>query len=108
MYTRGDVVLSVDPFELGDAAERYWLIVSDDGHPFAEEQYIAVAITTSPHDPALTIPEGAWDEGGLPRTSYVSPWALHSPRVEDVTERIGRFSPVFCESVLAASREYLS
>ena len=108
MYSRGDVVRSVDPFKLGDAAERYWLILSDDDHPFADEQYIAVAITTSPHEPGMSIPEGAWEDGGLPRTSYVSPWALHSPRVEDITDRVGGFSSEFCESVLEASREYLS
>lgn len=108
MYGRGDVVRSVDPFKLGEAAERYWLILSDDDHPFADEQYIAVAITTSPHEPGLSIPHEAWEDDGLPRTSYVSPWALHSPRVEDITDRVAMLSSDFCESVLEASREYLS
>lgn len=108
MYIRGDVVRSVDPFKIGEAAERYWLILSDENHPFADEQSIAVAITTSPHDAGLSIPDDAWVEGELPRTSYVSPWALHSPRVEDITDRVGEFTSEFCESVLGASREYLS
>lgn len=107
MYTRGDVVRSVDPFKLGDAAERYWLILSDETHPFADEQYIAVAITTSRHDPELPIPETAWTNGELPRTSYVSPWALHSPRVEDITDRIGGLRSEFCQTVLKAARNYL-
>lgn len=107
MYGRGDVVRSVDPFKLGDAAERYWLILNDEDHPFADEQHIAVAITTSRHDAGMSIPDEAWEEGGLPRTSYVSPWALHSPRVEDITELVGRCTSEFCESVLEASREYL-
>jgi len=107
MYSRGDVVRSVDLFKLGEAAERFWLILNDEDHPFADEQYIAVAISTSLHEPGLSIPEGAWEDGGLPRASYVSPWALHSPRVEDITERVGKVTPEFCGEVSEASKRYL-
>lgn len=78
-YTRGDVVRSIDPFKLGDDAERYWLISNDDTHPFADEQFIAISLTTKRHEPTLTIPSDAWIDGGLPADSFVSPWALHSP-----------------------------
>lgn len=108
MYTRGDVVRSLDPFKLGDDAERYWLIINDEKHPFADEQYIAVAVTTVHHEPGLAIPDGAWTDGKLPKQSYVSPWALHSPRVEDITDRVGGVGSEFCEGILAASRKYLS
>ena len=43
---RGDVVRSSDPFKLGANSQRPWLIVNNDSHPFGDEQYIAVAITT--------------------------------------------------------------
>lgn len=107
MYARGDVVRSLDPFKLGDGAERYWLIISDEKHPFADEQYIAVAITTSHHEPGLEIPDEAWTDDPLPSQSYVSPWALHSPRIEDITDRVGGVGSEFCEAVLRASRKYL-
>lgn len=107
MYDRGAVARSVDPVKLGAEAKRYWLVLSDDSHPSATEQSIAVAITTALHEPGLAIPEDARTDGGLPRPSYVSPWALHSPRVEDVTERLGRMGSSFCETVLAAARAYL-
>lgn len=108
MYTRGDVVRSIDPFKLGDEAERFWLVVNDDRHPFADEQFIAVALTTTPHEPATAISERDWAAGGLPRRSYVLPWAFHSPRIEDVSDRVGRLSESLCESILQTAREYLT
>lgn len=107
-YTRGDVVRSVDPFKLGDDAERYWLIGNGDDHPFSGEQFIGISLTTTPHDPAIAIPDDAWIDGGLPEESFVLPWALHSPRVEDITDRSGVLSPAFCETVLADARAFLA
>lgn len=42
----GDVVRSVDPFKLGTEVQRPWLVVRTDDHPFADEQVIAVAVST--------------------------------------------------------------
>lgn len=108
MVTSGDVVRSLDPFKLGDDAERFWLIANDERHPFADEQFIAISLTTTPHDPAISIPLDAWVDGGLPEASYVLPWSLHSPRREDVTAREGHLSTSFCEDVLAEARRYLT
>lgn len=106
MYSRGDIVRSLDPFKLGDDAERYWLIVNDDSHPFGDEQFIAVSLTTTPHEPAVPIADEHWETGGLPEDSYVLPWSLHSPRIEDVTDRVGSLSE--CEDVLETTRGYLT
>lgn len=108
MYSRGDVVRSVDPFKLGGDAERFWLIVNDDQHPFSDEQYIAVSLSTTPHEPAIAIADENWDTGGLPEASVVLPWSLHSPRTEDITDRAGRLSDSFCGEVLESIAEYLS
>lgn len=108
MYTRGDVVPSIDPFKLGEAAERFWLIANDDRHQFAEEQFIALALTTTPHEPAIAIEDADWLGGGLPRSTYVLPWALHSPRVEDISDRVGQLSASFCAGVLELARVYLT
>jgi len=42
---RGDVVRSSDPFKLGEDRQRPWLIVSNDLHPFGDEQHVAVTIS---------------------------------------------------------------
>jgi hypothetical protein len=46
---RGDVVRSVDPFKLGGEAQRPWLLVNNRSHPFGDEQYVAVAVSTREH-----------------------------------------------------------
>lgn len=77
---RGDVVRSSDPFKLGDDRQRPWLVVNNDAHPFDDEQFIAVAISTRQYDDSLPLTADVWTDGGVPRESYVSPWAVHSPR----------------------------
>ncbi len=52
---RGDVVRSTDPFKFGAEQQRPWLIVNDDSHPFADEQFIAVAVST---DKTRRVPRG--------------------------------------------------
>ncbi|MFB6353845.1 MAG: hypothetical protein ABEJ92_07135 [Halobacteriales archaeon] len=108
MDARGDVVRSLDPFKLGDDAERYWLVRNDDSHPFAGEPFIAVSLTTTPWEAGTAFSDDAWADGGLPATSFVLPWALHSPRVEDITDRVGRLTEPFCRAVLDDVRSCLA
>jgi len=49
--SRGTVVVAADPF--GHTPRRPYLLVSDDGHPFAGEQYIALGITTKEYEDNL-------------------------------------------------------
>lgn len=81
---RGDVVRSSDPFKLGDDRQRPWLIVNNSSHPFGDEQFVAVAISTRTYGDSLHLDADVWEVGGVPRDSYVSPWAAHSPRREDL------------------------
>ncbi len=43
MLKRGSVVVAADPY--GNTSRRPYLIVSDESHPFAGEQYIAAGIS---------------------------------------------------------------
>lgn len=104
---RGDVVLSADPFKLGADARRPWLVVDNDTHPFESEQHVAVAVSTSEYEPALAIPDGVWDVGGVPRESFVSPWAVHSPRTEDLVAWQGRVGDEFVDRVVDELTTYL-
>lgn len=78
---RGDVVWSDDPFK-DETAGRPWLVLNDETHPFSDQQYMTVALSTSGHDAALPIRDDDWVEGGTPKQSYVLPWASthHSER----------------------------
>lgn len=82
---RGDVVPSDDPFKLGEDRRRPWLICSNTSHPFDDEQYVAVAVTTREYGDSLALEPDVREVGGVPRDSFVSPRAVHSPRIEDLS-----------------------
>jgi mRNA-degrading endonuclease toxin of MazEF toxin-antitoxin module len=105
--TRGDVVRSTDPFKLGTARQRPWLIVNNDAHPFDDEQFLAVAVTTKEYEQSLALSGDVWTVGGVPRESFVSPWAVHSPRVEDVVAWQGRVTDGFVTRVIDELESYL-
>lgn len=104
---RGDVIRSSDPFKLGTDRQRPWLVVNNATHPFHDEQFVAVAISTKEYGDSITLREEAWETGGVPRESFVSPWALHSPRIEDVVAWQGRVGTEFVDGVVDAVNEYL-
>lgn len=104
---RGDVVRSVDPFKLGADKQRPWLIVNNDEHPFGDEQFVAVAISRSRYEPSLALTDDAWEIGGVPEESFVAPWSIHSPRIEDVVAWQGRVSDEFVDRTVTALTKYL-
>lgn len=104
---RGDIVRSVDPFKLGTDRQRPWLIVNNDSHPFADEQCVALAVSTKSYDDSIPLSEAVWETGSVPRESFVSPWAVHSPRVEDLETWQGRVQQPFVDRVVTAARGYL-
>jgi mRNA-degrading endonuclease toxin of MazEF toxin-antitoxin module len=104
---RGAVCWSDDPFKDDTDAGRPWLVVSTGGHPFADEQSMVVALSTSGHDAALLISDEAWREGKTPRRSYVLPWAVHSVRNERIEERLGVLEQSFVDSVVTELRQYI-
>lgn len=104
---RGDVVRSSDPFKLGEEKQRPWLIVNTTAHPFGEEQHIAVAVSTKEYDDSIRLAESVWEVGGVPQTSFVSPWAIHSPRNEDFVAWQGRVAEEFVDRVVDSIESYL-
>jgi len=104
---QGDVVRSVDPFKLGENNQRPWLIINNDSHPFSDEQFVAVAISTKEYENSIALEPDVWTVGGVPRQSFVSPWAVHSPRIEDLIVWQGRVTDEFVRDVVAALETYL-
>lgn len=104
---RGDVVRSIDPFKLGVDSQRPWLVVSNDSHPFEDEQCLSVAISTKEYPDSLALRPEVWEVGGVPEESFVSPWAVHSPRTEDFVAWQGRVSEGFVDSVVDEVTTYL-
>lgn len=103
---RGDVVRSVDPFKLGEETQRPWLIINNSSHPFGAEQHIAVAISTSEHSDSIALDDTIYQTGGVPEQSYASPWAVHSPRTEDLIAWQGRVEEAFVDRVVSELETY--
>lgn len=104
---RGDVVRSSDPFKQGTDRQRPWLIVNNDSHPFDGEQYVAVAISTKEYDDSIALGSDVWEIGDVPRVSFVSPWAVHSPRIEDLVAWQGRVTDEFVDHVVDELETYI-
>jgi mRNA-degrading endonuclease toxin of MazEF toxin-antitoxin module len=103
---RGDIVRSSDPFKLGAKRQRPWLIVNNSLHPFNDEQFLAVAISTKEYERSIAL-DDVWEVGGVPRESFVSPWAVHSPRLEDLVALQGRVTDEFVGTVVDEIETYL-
>lgn len=95
-FDRGHVVWHDGLFR---GSGRPWLVLSDDRHPFHGLEYLVAGITTTERDSAVPLSEDAWAVGGLPRSSFVSPWFLTTLKhgridrgvgalADDVTDRI--------------------
>ena len=85
MRQRGSVVVASDPY--GHTPRRPSLLVSDEAHPFAGEQYIAAGITTKSYPPSIPL-EDRFVDGGLSEQSFVSPWAVVSLREADIERAV--------------------
>lgn len=96
MYSRGSVVVASDPF--GNTPRRPYLVVSDDTHPFAGRQYIAVGISTTRYDESVPLTD-AFIEGELNRESFVSPWAVVSLLDRNIDRAVARVTDAILERV---------
>lgn len=107
-HERGVVVWSRDPFKEDPEAGRPWLVVSNATQPFADEQAMTIALSTSGHAQAIKIDQNAWIEGGVPYQSYALPWAVHTVQTVDVEQRLGRLSRTSVDEAVAALEEYVA
>ncbi|MDZ7688925.1 MAG: hypothetical protein U5J64_09435 [Halobacteriales archaeon] len=114
VFSRGDVVWAPDFFklsmrsELGEPNPRPWLVINTDAHPFSDEEYIALSLTTTKRDIAVKIDDLDWVTGGGPRNSYVVPWnpaTLKHGWVGD--NRQGRLSEKFVEEAVEEMKGYV-
>ena len=105
-YQRGDVVWGPDPFKSVENP-RPWLILNNDRHPFSDEEYMTVTLTTTAHNAGIPIDDADWIEGGMPRQSYTSPWTVASPKHAALVRRQGRLTESFVQRVVAAVESYL-
>lgn len=104
-YPRGTVVKGPDLFS--DASFRPYLCLSDNSHPFADEEALYAAITTTRRAVAIPLTDADFVSGGLPRESYVNPWTVVSIRHADLLETEGHLTEATTETIARESAGYL-
>jgi mRNA interferase MazF len=76
---RGHVVLAPDPFKSEDEATRPWVIVNNENHPFDEEQYISMGLTTKTwYDERIPLEEEDYLHRRAPEKSSIIPHSVAS------------------------------
>jgi len=103
---RGDVRWGPAPHK-SSPAYRPWLVVSDDTHPFADEECIVVALTTADHPDGLLIPGDAWVDGGSEVESHASPWYVTTVKTATFDMFQGRLDPVLVSRVATHLHDYV-
>ena len=114
VFSRGDVVWAPDFFKLSMASElgapnpRPWLVINKDTHPFSDEEYVALSLTTTGREPALELDDSDWEKGGSPKNSYVVPWNPATLKHEWVGEnRQGRLKDSVVQEAVGNLKRYI-
>ncbi len=104
-YKRGAIVKGPDL--LGDNSFRPYVCLSDNTHPFSDEEALYAAITTTRRAVAIPLGDGDFVSGGLPRDSYVNPWTVVVIRHTDMEGKEGHLTETTTEKIAEDSAGYL-
>lgn len=104
-YPRGAVVKGPDLLANNDF--RPYVCLSDDSHPFNDEEALYTAITTTRRAVAIPLTETDFQTGGLPEESYVNPWTVVPIRHADVQEEEGRLVDGTVRTIAEEATGYL-
>lgn len=102
---RGAVVKAPDLF--ADHSFRPYVRLSDDSHPFADEEGLYAAVTTTERPYAIPLRDAAFVSGGLPRESFANPWTVVSIRHADVEGVEAQLDQSTTEKIAEAAAGYL-
>lgn len=105
-FQRGDVVRHPAPFK-NPPTHRYFLILSDDSHPFHGTEYAVVALTSKQRSEAIEIADDDWLFGGPPGDSYASPWYVFTIKHSDISNPQGSVTESMADTVANEVCSYL-
>jgi len=104
-YARGDVVKGPDL--LGSHNHRPYVCLSDDSHPFSDEEALYAAVTTTRRAVAIPLGDDDFVSGDLSRESYVNPWTVIVIRHADIERKEGRLTKTTTEKIAEEAAGYL-
>lgn len=104
-YDRGAVVKGPDLF--ADHDYRPYVCISDETHPFDDEESLYATATTTARDVAIHLSDGDFESGGVPRDTYVNPWTVVTIRHVDVRHQEGLLVAGQTEAIAREAAGYL-
>ena len=104
-YARGAVVKGPDLF--ADHDYRPYVCLSDDSHPFHDEEALYATVTTTRRSAAIPLDDDDFESGGLPQESYANPWTVVSIRHADIDRREGRLVESVTETIATEAAGYV-
>jgi len=107
-FASGDVFWAPDPYSAG-SNPRPWLVLVADGIPYAGEEYVCAALTTSDLPDNVKLEDDDWVAGNDPEaTSYCSPWVLATVKHDAVAGGQGYVTDAFARKIVRRSIAYLA
>lgn len=82
---------------------RPYVCLSDETHPFSDEEALYAAATTTERPAAVALEPSDFASGGLPRKTYVNPWTVASVRHADVSGIEGRLDEDAVQTIARAA-----
>ena len=110
---RGDVIWIEDPFgfDASDGTDEPddhpYLIISTDAHPFHGTEYLAMLITTTERDEAVSISDENWKHGSLSKPSFLSPWTVVTVKDSDLFGYQGQLAPAVVDAAVEQLPVYI-
>jgi hypothetical protein len=102
---RGAVVKG--PALFGPHRYRPYVRLSEQSHPFSDEEALYAAVTTTERPAAVRLDEGAFRSGGLPRESYVNPWTIATVTHADIAGMEGQLTREWTDRIATETAGYM-
>lgn len=102
---RGRVIAGPDLF--GPHRRRPYVRLSGKSHPFADEEALYAAVTTTERPLAIHLREDEFEHGSFPRESFVNPWTLATIKHADVGTVEGHLEAESTDQIATAAAGYL-
>ncbi|MDJ1434229.1 type II toxin-antitoxin system PemK/MazF family toxin [Halostagnicola sp. A-GB9-2] len=112
VINRGDVVWVADPFDFdetegNEGSDHPYLIISTDAHPFQGTEYLALLITSTDRELAVSLTDSHWRYGGLSNRSYVNPWTVVTLKNSDLDGYQGMVEEEIVDTAVAEIPQYI-
>ena len=95
------------PDLFADHDYRPYVRLSDDTHPFSDEEALYVAVTTTARPSAVPLVASDFASGGLPKDSYANPWTVVPIRHADIQAKEGQLTRRKTNEIAREAANYL-